>query len=154
MSDDPSLDRIQLEAQSLWERIAQTTSAKRLPSVLLFTGGREFTRSVGNSMARTRGRRELIALEGPGAASGSWGAESETWVRGLGLALSLGPAVEDLLAEPTSSNCGVLLPSNLERSIKFLKNRCQSPGVKYNGGGRGGGPPPVEAVEIQHYQYY
>ena len=26
-----------------------------------------------------------------------------------------------------------------KKSIKFLKNRCQSPGVKYNGGGGGGG---------------
>ena len=38
MSGDPRLDRIQLEEQSLWERIAQTTSTKRLPSVLPFTG--------------------------------------------------------------------------------------------------------------------
>ena len=117
MFGDPRLDRIQLEEQSLWERIAQTTSAKRRPSFLTFTGGREFARSVGKSMARTLGRRELIALEGQGAASGPWGAKSETSVRGLGLALSLGPAVEDLLAEPTSSNCGVLLPSNLERKV-------------------------------------
>ena len=39
-----------------------------------------------------------------------------------------------------------------KKSIKFLKNRCQSPGGKYNGGGV---PPPAEAVEIQqHYEYY
>ena len=78
MFGDPRLDRIQLEEQSLWERIAQTTSAKRLPSVLSFTGGREFARSVGKSMARKLGRRELIALEGQGAASGPCGAKSET----------------------------------------------------------------------------
>ena len=78
MSGDPHLDRIQLEEQSLWKQIAQTTSEKRLPSVLPFTGRRVFARFVGNSMARTRGRRELIALEGQGAASGPWGAKSET----------------------------------------------------------------------------
>ena len=53
-----------------------------------------------------RGSEE--ADEGPGAKTGLWGAttgtcgaESGTLAKGLGLTLSLGPAVGDLLSDPS-----------------------------------------------------
>ena len=94
-----------------------------------------------------------IALEGPGAESGPWGAESATRVKGLSLALSLGPAVEDLLTEPTLSTCGVLLPSNLESKLLSLsKTDAKVPASNTMEGG--GGAPPAEAVEFQQYYQY
>ena len=61
-----------------------------------------------------RGSEE--ADEGPGAKTGLWGAttgtcgaESVTLTKGLRLTLSLGPAVEDLLSDPSLVSKGIRL---------------------------------------------
>ena len=76
MLSNLGVDQFQTGTQSLWGRISQTPSANQLPIILFNTCRRQFGIPVGSMTARTRGT--CIAFEGPGAASGPWGAESVT----------------------------------------------------------------------------
>ena len=65
--------------------------------------------------ARTQGGGTCVAMEGPGAESGPWGAISENLSYGVRPSISLGPADGDLLTEPTFSQGGVYTPQNTLR---------------------------------------
>ena len=86
-------------------------------------------RTQGMRVIRSRGRSRshIWAL---GATTGPWGAISETLSIGLGLSISLDPAVGDLLAEPKSRRRGLNSLKTSIISLIFSKAEFIRPALK------------------------
>ena len=89
-----------------------------------------------------RGSEE--ADEGPGAKTGLWGAttgtcgaESGTLAKGLGLTLSLGPAVGDLLSDPSLVIKGTRLSNVFIMLLTRSKKAVSTTVVDWGGTGDG-----------------
>ena len=89
-----------------------------------------------------RGSEE--ADEGLGAKSGLWGAttgtcgaESGTLAKGLGLTISLGPAVGDLLSDPKLVSNGTSLSNVFIILVTRSKNDVSTTVVDWGGAGHG-----------------
>ena len=89
-----------------------TPRANMLPLVHSTTWRNEFAITGVIKAARTQRRRDMRSRGRSSGRVWALGAVSETWAKGLGLAISLGPADGDLLSEPTCSRGGGLRPRN------------------------------------------